>query len=1187
MKMTQTIEKYMEQVNKLAALSDRVKLVPLNKWAQVVEVIEGNAATWPDKKFLDQFESYVVLDDSSEGVKHKKADFMLFTRGNCRDCYFDYDFECSYNPLQIKDFIRENNNAWFKLVLFKLPKSFLTHTARILGGSKEIGLLDSNYSKLLKELFTIFAECDEAGEIPLNTPVLSIPVEDIALCKRIYGAATLETIERFYRGYNSQELKIIQKALAMKSSSERGAKLVNLLKGHTLEPILLEELNKELAVTQDAILANLIKKGNVEIVMPTTIKWGGEPLKGKVETVPEELNLLFTLQSLFQTLGIQDGFERIADMSRIEAIKYIHSVIPEKPSEIVNILIEKCNFEHIKHWPTTELIKLFPLCRIPAKADSDTLAFYRYLNVLLLESVFAYSPALEKKFMALNFYFGAEAGMAGCVRLSVNSIPCLFEVFENPKSIIPTKLYIHTEDRQIKYMAALISAFCGVEFSFAEPEAIPPDKIFQLSYYALDSDRNMLLESLSNDIDKMEQCSMPGLMILPRSFTYDDFFAPLWEKIVKTRRIEQIIDYSNRLTIVISDTAQENVKIVHDGKNHTGNRTIPHTEIAEFSCLEPAHYPQVNICELDDFSHLTNFCQFASWQPHPHCSFVWVPIKSGIKGNQIGDRIDVIDNCNILLPDTLLIQPIDYSPKNSNKEPRFVAAVAELAENQTVRLRCQQLLPDYLAGILEKYKAMIFWGTAPGKAGDVERIKRIKQICIPDLSLKEQLRELYSMNFGKISESDSVAIDEAIDLRFKFDEAARRFLSEKLSPETINLMVNIIDNLNGYEPFIMYNLKPSELDSLKCVLIDVERSFEMPPSMRTDFLNQIIITDYIYNNSSFINNPFISKISEFIDNEIAVICKDAGIPGLYNGPSWEGDDVERRCLLAELDAKVFKVLYEKEHQLAVEKVRADEREKVIADLSHHIKNLVMSVIDPLELLREDDHEHQAIIENALCGVNLIREIVNAMNLSFSGSNEDVIYDFNNPSHDSMQLQDILVEGLRNAVRNMFDGKYFSEFRHGYFQDRDTFIEAKQQWQNLDRSNIDALKALLEQYFFTLDLKLQNADIPVGNQKSTAIKLLIMLQEIMLNAVKYSSFVHRAEREITISLVGDGSHITLEVENTFNPKSAVKSSRLGHNIIKNFVALFGAKVDRDINNGRYKIKIAFDFNPAGAKPNICL
>jgi len=279
-------------------------------------------------------------------------------------------------------------------------------------------------------------------------------------------------------------------------------------------------------------------------------------------------------------------------------------------------------------------------------------------------------------------------------------------------------------------------------------------------------------------------------------------------------------------------------------------------------------------------------------------------------------------------------------------------------------------------------------------------------------------------------------------------------------------------------------------------------------------------------------------------------------------------------LWAELNVKIY---YKQVRQLELEKARAEERKKVIADLSHHIKNLVRSVIDPLELLKEDDQEHRAIIDNALRGVNLIREIVNAMNLSFSGSTEGIIYDFNNPSHDSMQLQDILISGLRNAVSNMFDGKYFKQFGYGYFPDRDIFIEAKQQWQKLDISNIGDLKALLEQYFFKLDLKLQNANIPVGNQNSSATKLLIMFQEIMLNAVKYSSFVPLAERKITVSLKVEMNKVSLEVENTFNPKSSIKSSGLGLTIINNFANLLGAKVDIDKDNGHYKIKIEFNTN----------
>ena len=87
----------------------------------------------------------------------------------------------------------------------------------------------------------------------------------------------------------------------------------------------------------------------------------------------------------------------------------------------------------------------------------------------------------------------------------------------------------------------------------------------------------------------------------------------------------------------------------------------------------------------------------------------------------------------------------------------------------------------------------------------------------------------------------------------------------------------------------------------------------------------------------------------------------------------------------------------------------------------------------------------------------------------------------------------------------------------------------------------------------------------------------MFQEIMLNAVKYSSFVPLAERKITVSLKVEMNKVSLEVENTFNPKSSIKSSGLGLTIINNFANLLGAKVDIDKDNGHYKIKIEFNTN----------
>lgn len=1149
MKMSQAIEKYMKRINGgLTTLSDGIKLVPLNKWAEVLEVIEGSAQTWPDEKFLNQFESYEDGDTGRENVTHKKADFMLFTQGACRGHLLAYDFDVknsmgywgSNNEEKLKGIFKETNTTNFKLVLFKLPESVLTYSVRQLGTHfNEIKLFNQCYFNVLEDNFKIFTECDDDNEIPLDIPVLSIPIKDILLCEQIFDKRTIIYLELllFYMGFKgAQGMDRIHKVLAMKSGVSRGAKLIRIIRSlqsddTEIKKHLMKELNNEIEEKHTAVIARL--KGTDGKMIP--------------ESFTEELRMLFSFQSIFQILGIRNGFERIASMNQTDAIKYMHSIIPEYPNDIIKILIKKCNLDKTV-WPSSELIKLFPLYRIPDKADTNTLAFYCHLNVLLLESVFTGDRFLSIMNLRDNDSCFTMEELTDCVRLEVNSNSDLFEVFKNPKGIMPRKLYMSTASNQIKHIAALLSATCNVELSFSEPESSSLENILNFSYYALNEDWDILSQSLFDDLDRIGKHSCPELMVLPRSFTYDDFFAPLWQRIINTGRIKQIENYATgKLGIVIAAETQKNVTI--------NNKAIPYTEITKFSCLEPEHYRGV-MKNTSDYSDVPD-----------------------IGSKPIGNRIEAVDNGNISLLDTLLMQPVDYSTEDSNEEAQFVTAGTTSAMEQSVCLRCcHTLLPDYLAMMLEKYRTMIFWGTIPGKAGDAERIKRIKQIRIPELSLKEQLRELFPQD------SDSAVIDDAIEMRLKFDEAAERFLSENISAETIGLMVNGIILPDGDdEYFFMYNIKSNELRFLRNILSEIEKSSKhIFQVLRYIYLNKIIteieqnknkVTFERNKSDNFMFKVFIKKVSDYISAEINIILKAAGI-------SEPMEETEIHRVLAEFDNKI---IYEKERQLDAEKTRAEERKKVIADMSHHIKNLVRSVIDPLELLKEDDQEHLAIIDNALRGAELIREIVNAMNLSFSGSTEGVIYDFNTPSHDSIKIQDILISGLRNAVSNMFDGKYFKQFGHGYFPDKSRFIEAKQQWQMLDIVDIDGLKTSLNQYFFKLDIQLLNADIlVVGNKNSTATKLLIMFQEIMLNAVKYTSFVSQTKRKIIVMLTVDGSRITLAVENTFNPKSTIKSSGLGHMIINNFAGLLGAKVDKEINGELYKIKIEFDTNPEGLK-----
>ena len=264
-------------------------------------------------------------------------------------------------------------------------------------------------------------------------------------------------------------------------------------------------------------------------------------------------------------------------------------------------------------------------------------------------------------------------------------------------------------------------------------------------------------------------------------------------------------------------------------------------------------------------------------------------------------------------------------------------------------------------------------------------------------------------------------------------------------------------------------------------------------------------------------------------------------------------------------------------EIAAKSARIEERNKVIQDLSHSIKNLIATVIDPLENLKEEATIQPQIIQNALRGANLIREIVNAINLSYKGSTDDLIYDAkHNDGSDAMSLQSMFTESIKQSVSNMFDGKYFNNFMRKYFPDKKQFLNAKEDWANLSQADdIAALIPFLETHFFHPDIDISNSDqFIMGNEKGSAVKLLIMIQEIILNAVKYTAFIDRDQRFLKIRFSGNVDLIDIKVENPFDEKVKTKTTGTGHVVISNFARLLGTEPVIHKENGIYSLQITF-------------
>jgi len=204
----------------------------------------------------------------------------------------------------------------------------------------------------------------------------------------------------------------------------------------------------------------------------------------------------------------------------------------------------------------------------------------------------------------------------------------------------------------------------------------------------------------------------------------------------------------------------------------------------------------------------------------------------------------------------------------------------------------------------------------------------------------------------------------------------------------------------------------------------------------------------------------------------------------------------------------------------------------------------------------------------------VREITNAMNYSLKGSIADFYHDAeHNQGHDAQTLAGMVNTSLRNSVSNMFDTKYFSNFSKNYFPDRDSFFLSKNDWTNLGADmETDRIANFIEKYLTKIEIELNEVgNLAIGNDKGSAVKLLTIIQEMILNAIKYTAFVMREKRFISIKLSGNKKYLTLSVKNKFKPQVKAKTTGMGLVILRNFAEMLKTTLEIDTANEIYSAK----------------
>lgn len=264
----------------------------------------------------------------------------------------------------------------------------------------------------------------------------------------------------------------------------------------------------------------------------------------------------------------------------------------------------------------------------------------------------------------------------------------------------------------------------------------------------------------------------------------------------------------------------------------------------------------------------------------------------------------------------------------------------------------------------------------------------------------------------------------------------------------------------------------------------------------------------------------------------------------------------------------------------IDDAKIEERNRILSSLSHSIKNTLRSIIDPLIVLKREIPQKERLLSDAIKGAGLIREMVTAIDTSTDAKLEDTLWDIEHPNEESMSLKEMICRSLNTSLGNMFDSRNYAPQHEKYFPRRLTkgeYADICSEWEvavsaELIQPVLDF--AALYMVNITLDLS-PAAKYVVGNQKGSAIKLLILFQEIIFNAVKYTSDREIGNRSIMIALGQTHDRLIFKVENSYDPGRLPKTTGIGGILIDNFARVLATQAEVSRTDSVYCVRLEFD------------
>ncbi len=415
-----------------------------------------------------------------------------------------------------------------------------------------------------------------------------------------------------------------------------------------------------------------------------------------------------------------------------------------------------------------------------------------------------------------------------------------------------------------------------------------------------------------------------------------------------------------------------------------------------------------------------------------------------------------------------------------------------------------------------------------------EKLLEYKEVSLGDYSLFFNNTENYPLKYILF------AIDLLLDLKLN------EFMPKPIS---VSLYYNFCGHIDDYNYIKLFEFKDCYLQKL------IKEVFETYPDL--------------YNNDGSLNiSNVIIRDREFIFQNRAKVLFFEYLIKRY-GEVLETKDEKDISLDSIKTYNHFVKFILKMNSNLVEITQKREREKILANLSHRLKNLMCGIRGELSWL--DDDENKVIVNRAKENINLVCRIIDGFNYSGTGDVKDFYYDAENSSS-SDDIETIILTAFRGAISNVFSSTINHNIRDNYFPTNTSFNNANDKFKLLDLT-IDNINKYCQEYFFYCDIEINGfLNLKIGETKGSDVRFYMLFEELFLNAIKYISYISHEERELKIEFIYSTKGLNLIITNNYNSKRMEKGTGFGAYIVSSIVDSMNGNYNVIKGKGIYKTNI---------------